>query len=328
MVTYLARRILYMIVLLFLISVIGFWLINLPPGTALDVKIQQIESQGGTVSSQQVAAMEKAYGLNDSLPVQYLHWVTGVVHGDFGQSIVFGQPVAGLIWSRIGFTLLMSISALIFAWLVAIPIGVFSATHRYSLPDYVITVFQFIGVAIPEFLLALLVLVFAAVVLGEHNVGGLVSAQYQNAPMSPAKFGDFLSHLWIPVVVIAAASTAGLTRLMRANLLDVLNYQYVQTARAKGMRESLVIWKHAVRNALHPLVMGLGTQLPLLLSGEVIVSIVLNLPSDGPLYFTALQDKDMYLAIAFLVVTSALLVVGNLLADLALAWLDPRITLE
>lgn len=328
MVTFLTRRIIYMLILLFVISVVGFWLINLPPGTALDIKIQQIEAQGGVVSTQQIEALQKAYGLNLPLWERYLQWMGGILHGNFGQSIVFGQPVAQLLWSRIGFTVLISVLALFLAWVVAVPLGVYSATHRYTIPDYIITAVQFVGVAIPEFLLALIVLVFAADVLGQHNIGGLVSPQYQNAPFSFAEIGDFLGHLWIPVVVIAATSTAWQSRVMRANMLDVLNYQYVQTARAKGLREWIVIWKHAVRNALHPLVMSLGTQLPALLSGELVVAIVLNLPTDGPLYYEALLNKDMYLAIAFLMVTAALLIVGNLLADLALSWLDPRIRLE
>ena len=328
MFVFLARRFLYMIILLFVISVVGFWLINLPPGTALDIKIQQIESQGGVVSTQQVQALQQAYGLNLPLPERYLQWMGGILHGDFGQSIVFGQPVAALMWSRIGFTVLISVLALFLAWVVAIPMGVFSATHRYTIPDYIITAIQFVGVAVPEFLFALIVLVFAADVLGEHNIGGLVSPQYQNQPLSLPEIGDFIGHLWIPVVVIAVTSTAWQSRVMRANMLDVLNYQYVQTARAKGLREAIVIWKHAVRNALHPLVMSLGTALPALLSGELIVAIVLNLPTDGPLYYEALLNKDMYLAIAFLMVTSAILIIGNLLADLALSWLDPRVRLE
>ena len=326
--TFLIRRGIYMIVTLIFISIIGFLLISLPPGSALDNKINQIRAQGGDVSQAQIEGLRKTYGLDDPVQVRYVKWISGVVHGDFGESFVFNIPVGQLIWGRLGFTLILSLGALIFAWLVAIPIGVYSATHRYSLPDYVITVIQFAGVAIPEFLLALVLLVFAADVLNQHNVGGLFSQQYQDVGWNFGKFVDFLQHLWIPVIVIGAASTAWLTRLMRANLLDVLNYQYVQTARAKGLKEGLVIWKHAVRNALHPLVMSLGTSLPVLLSGEVIVSIVLNLPTDGPLYFTALQNKDMYLAITFLMATSVLLVVGNLLADLLLSWLDPRVRLE
>jgi peptide/nickel transport system permease protein len=259
--------------------------------------------------------------------VKYLKWAGGAIHGDFGESFTYSAPVNELIWSRIGFSLLLSTFSLIFAWVVSIPLGVYSATHRYAIPDYVITLLQFIGVAVPEFLLALVLLVFAANVF-HSDVGGLFSQQYQNAPFTTAKLVDLLGHLWIPVIVIAAGSTAWLTRVMRANLLDVLNQQYVQTARSKGLVEGIVVWKHAVRNALHPLVMALGSSLPALISGEVIVSIVLNLPTTGPLYVNALLRKDMYLAITFLLFLSIMLVVGNLLADLLLAWVDPRVRLE
>jgi peptide/nickel transport system permease protein len=235
--------------------------------------------------------------------------------------------VSDLIWDRLGFSALLATLSLLFAWLVAIPIGVYSATHRHSIPDYLVTVIQFVGVAVPEFLLALLVLVFAARVL-HMDVGGLFSVQYAAAPWSWGKFVDLLQHLWMPVVIVAVGSTAWLTRVMRANLLDVLNQQYVQVARAKGLTEGVVIWKHAVRTALHPLIMALGGVLPGLISGELIVSTVLNLPTTGPLYFNALLNKDMYLAVTFLMLTSTLLVIGNLMADLILAWADPRVRLE
>ncbi len=327
MLNYIIRRLVYMVVTMFFISIIGFFLINLPPGSALQVRIQQLRALGGNLSTQQIESMDARYGLNDPVQVRYWKWVSGAVHGDFGQSYTFDAPVNTLIWSRIGFSLMLSFFALIFAWAIAIPIGVYSATHRYTVPDYVITVIQFVGVAVPEFLIALLLLVFAANTF-HSDVGGLFSTQYVNAGWSWAKVSDLLQHLWIPVIVIAAGSTAFLTRVMRANLLDVLNQHYVQTARSKGVRESMVIWKHAVRNALHPLVMTLGTTLPALISGEVIVSIVLNLPTTGPLYVTALINKDMYLGITFLLMLSLLLIVGNLLADLLLAWVDPRVRLE
>ena len=327
MASYVIRRLIYMVVTMFFVSIIGFGLIQLPPGSALSVKINEIRALGGDVSTQQIRALEARYGLNDPIQVQYFRWVTGAIHGDFGQSFTYDLPVNQLIWGRIGFSLILSSCALLFAWLISIPVGVYSATHRYTVPDYVITIIQFVGVAIPDFLLALLLLVFASQVL-HTDVGGLFSTEYANAPWSEAKFVDLLQHIWIPIVVIAASSTAWLTRVMRANLLDVLNQQYVQTARAKGLREAIVVWKHAVRNAMHPLVMALGTTLPTLISGEVIVSIVLNLPTTGPLYFSALINKDMYLAITFLMFLSLMLIVGNLLADLLLAWVDPRVRLE
>jgi peptide/nickel transport system permease protein len=327
MVNYILRRVLYMIVTVFFVTIIGFALIQLPPGSALNAKIERLRAQGGSLSADQIKGLEERYGLNDPIEVKYFRWVGGAIHGDFGESFTFDTSVNDLIWSRLAFSLLLSVSSLVFAWIVAIPIGVYSATHRYTVPDYIITIIQFIGVAVPEFLLALILLVFAATTL-HSDVGGLFSQAYQSAPWSGAKLLDLLSHLWIPVVVIAAGSTAWLTRVMRANLLDVLNQQYVQTARSKGLGERTVIWKHAVRNALHPLVMALGGSLPALISGEVIVSIVLNLPTTGPLYISALLEKDMYLAITFLLFLSIMLVVGNLLADLLLAWVDPRVRLE
>jgi peptide/nickel transport system permease protein len=259
--------------------------------------------------------------------LKYWKWISGVVVGDFGESFEFKVPVSQLIWGRLALSLTLSLFALIFGWLVSIPLGVYSATHRYTIPDYIITVLQFIGIAVPEFLLALVLMVFASQVLG-LDVGGLFSQQYATAPWSWDKFVDLAKHLWIPIIVVAAGSTAWLTRVMRANLLDVLNMQYVQTARAKGLQEGVVIWKHAVRNAIHPLVMALGGVLPALISGEVIVSIVMNLPTSGPLFVNALIKQDMYLAITMLMFLAILLVIGNLLADLLLAWVDPRVRLE
>jgi peptide/nickel transport system permease protein len=327
MLVYIVRRLLSMAVSIAAISVLGFVLIELPPGSALDQKISQMRASGADISADQIRALEDRYGLRDPVYVKYTKWVTRAVRGDFGQSFTMDQPVGSLIWSRLAFSILLSAFALVVSWGLSIPLGVYSATHRYSLPDYVIQVLQFVGVAIPPFLFALVLLVFASRVLNQE-VGTLFSRQYLNAPWSPAKLLDFLSHIWIPVVVLVAGGTAALTRIMRANLLDVLGQQYVQTARSKGLREPRVIWKHAVRNALHPLVMALGTTLPALVSGEVIISIVLNLPTTGPLYVRALTQKDMYLGITFLLMLSILLLVGNLIADLLLAWVDPRVRLE
>lgn len=324
MLAFVVRRVLYMAITLILISMIGFILIEAPPGSALTAEIQRLQSIGGTVSQSQIDALRKRYGIDDPVYVKYEKWAKGFVHGDFGQSFSHRAPVNQLIWGRLGMSVLLAGGALVIAWVIAIPVGVYSATHRYSLPDYVITLIQFIGVAIPEFLLALLVLVFASRYLGS-DIGGLQSVDYQNAPWSLAKFWDLLGHLWIPMVVISAGSTAWTTRVMRANLLDVLNQQYVQTARSKGLREARVIWKHAVRNAIHPLIMSLGTTLPVLISGEAIVAIVLNLPTTGPMFINALVNQDMYLAVTLLMFLSMLLVVGNLLADIALAWIDPRV---
>lgn len=324
MAAFFLRRLLWMIVTLVIISIVTFTLIDVAPGSALSVELQRLSAVGGQVSTEQIEALEEEYGVHEPIHVKYWKWASGFVQGDFGQSFSNRAPVDELIWGRLGLTILLTTSSLLFAWLVAIPIGVYSATHRYSLPDYIITLIQFIGVAIPEFLLALLVLVFASRFLG-LDVGGLYSTEYQNAPWSFDKFLDLMTHLWVPVLVIAAGSTAWLTRVMRANLLDVLHQQYVQTARAKGVKEVKVIWKHAVRNAIHPLIMALGTAMPTLISGEAIVSIVLNLPTTGPLFLDALVNQDMYLAATLLMLLSMLLLVGNLLADVLLAWVDPRV---
>ena len=327
MLNYIIRRLVYMVITLFFISLISFFIIELTPGSYLDTVLMQLRQRGGDISQSQIAALQERYGVNDPVYVKYVKWISGVVKGDFGESFQYSKPVGELIWGRLAFSVLLAGSSAIFAWLVSIPIGVYSATHRYTLPDYLITIIQFIGISIPEFLLALVLLVFASNVLG-LDVGGLVSAQYVDAPMSWDKFVNILQHIWVPIVVIAAGSTAWLTRVMRANLLDVLNMQYVQTARAKGLKEQRVIWKHAVRNALHPLVMAAGGILPLLISGEVVASIVLNLPTTGPLLLQALIQKDIYLAITMLMFLAFMLVVGNLIADLLLAWVDPRVRYE
>ncbi|HEU5314836.1 MAG TPA: ABC transporter permease [Chloroflexota bacterium] len=327
MLNFVIRRLAFMVVCLAAISMLAFALIELPPGTALDTKIQQLRQSGGDISDEQIRALEERYGLRDPLHLRYIKWVTRAARGDFGQSFSMDQPVAVLIWSRLWFSLLLSSFALLFSWGVSIPLGVYSATHRYTLPDYAIQVVQFVGVAIPQFLFALILMVGASRSFG-LEVGTLFSKQNVDAPWSGAKLADFLQHVWIPIVVLIASGTAGLTRIMRANLLDVLGQQYVQTARSKGLDERVVIWKHAVRNALHPLIMALGTTLPALISGELIISIVLNLPTTGPIYVRALLQQDMHLGIAILLMLSVMLLIGNLLADLLLAWVDPRVRLE
>jgi peptide/nickel transport system permease protein len=327
MVNFLIRRLFYMLVTLFFVSIIGFALIELPPGSYLDSELQRLRQLGGNLSQSQIRSLEIRYGVNDPTYLKYWKWVSGAVRGDFGESFEYKKPVGELIWGRLLFSVTLAFSSLIFAWLVSIPLGVYAATHRYTIPDYLITAMQFIGVAVPQFLLALVLMVFATTVL-KQEVGGLVSQRFVNAPMSWEKFWDFVSHLWIPIIVISAGSTAWLTRVMRANLLDVLNMQYIQTARAKGLKEGVVIWKHAVRNAIHPLVMAIGGVLPALISGEVIASIVLNLPTTGPLLVQALIKQDMYLAITMVMFLSIMLIVGNLIADLLLAWVDPRVRLE
>ena len=327
MLRYVVRRVGNMAVTMFFIIILGFMIIELPPGSYLEFEIERLRQAGGNVYQDQIEAMEKTYGVNDPIPLKFWKWVSGFARGDFGFSFEYMKPVREIIWARLGYTLVISVLTLIFSWSVAIVIGVYSATHRYTLPDYAITVVQFIGLSVPGFLMALVLMVVAQQFFG-MEVGGLFSDQYRTAPWSLPKFVDFLKHLWIPILVIGLNGTAWVSRVMRGNLLDVLGMQYVQTARAKGLAEQKVIWKHAVRNALHPLLMVLGTSLPAIVSGEVIVATVLNLPTSGPIYFRALVQQDMYLAGTFLVFLALILLIGNLIADILLAWLDPRIQFE
>ncbi|HEU5317902.1 MAG TPA: ABC transporter permease [Chloroflexota bacterium] len=327
MINFLIRRLFFMAIAVVVISLLSFVLIELPPGTALDSKLDQMRAAGGNVSIEQIRALEERYGMRDPIHVKYTKWVSGAIRGDFGQSFTMDQPVSKIIWDRLAFSVGLSLFALLFSWGVSIPLGVYSATHRYTIPDYLIQLAQFLGVAIPPFLLALVLLVVASRTFG-LEIGVLFSKEYINAPWSFAKLIDFFKHIWISVAVLAVGGTAGLTRIMRANLLDVLGQQYVQTARSKGVVERTVIWKHAVRNALHPLIMALGTTLPALIGGEVLIGIVLNLPTTGPVFFRALQQKDMYLGVTFLLMLSLLLLIGNLIADLLLAWIDPRVRLD
>jgi peptide/nickel transport system permease protein len=322
MVFWILRRLGYAVITLFLVSLLTFFIIELAPGSAVDAEIDRLRAMGSTVSVEQTAALEEQYGVNDPWIVKYGKWAGGLIRGDFGMSFAYREPVADVIWSRFALSVALALGATIIAWGIAIPVGVYSATHRYSLGDNIITLIQFIGVAIPEFLLALAVMV-VAVQMG-FDVGGLFSNEYRNAPWSLAKLDDMLAHLWMPLLVISVASTAWLTRVMRANLFDVLGQQYVQTARAKGVAERKVIWKHAVRNALHPLVMTLGTTLSVIISGEAVVSIIFNLPTTGQALIQTLIVKDTYVAATLLVMLSALLIIGNLIGDLLLMWVDPR----
>ncbi len=324
---YLLRRLGYMLVTLVIVTILGYIIIELPPGSYVDAELQRLRALGGNLAPDAIEALYRRYGLDKPAYERFIIWITNFVRGDFGEAFRYNMPVSDLIWQRLGLTLAFSGLSLIFTWVVAIFVGVYSATHRYTIPDYILTVVQFIGLSVPNFLLALVLMVLAQDVF-KMEVGGLFSSHMINAPWSFARFLDLLNHLWIPVLVISASGTAWLSRVMRANLLDVLNMQYVQTARAKGLKENKVIWKHAFRNAIHPLIMVLGGSLPGLISGETIVAQVLNLPTTGPLYFRALLDKDMYLAGAFLVFLAVMLLVGNLLADILLAWVDPRIRYE
>jgi peptide/nickel transport system permease protein len=328
MLQYIIRRILYMIPTLFLISIVSFIIIQLPPGDYLTSLVATMASTGETVDRAALVALEQRYGLGQPVYVQYWKWISGIIlRGDFGQSFEWNQPVSALIWGRLALTFVLSLATLLFTWVVAFPIGIYSAVRQYSLGDYISTVIGYIGLAIPNFLLAL-VMMYISFKYFNQSVGGLFSPEYQDAPWSMGKVVDMLAHLWIPVIIIGTAGTAGLIRIMRANLLDELHKPYVVTARAKGLPEYKLLLKYPVRVALNPFVSTLGWTLPTLVSGAAIISIVLSLPTTGPLLLRALMSQDMYLAGSFILMLSTLTVIGTLISDILLAWLDPRIRYE
>jgi peptide/nickel transport system permease protein len=325
MAQYIIRRVLLMIPTLFVISIVAFILIQLPPGDYLTSYASQLASQGEGVDNQQLIALKQQYGLDQPVYVQYWKWISRIVfHGDFGQSLEWHQPVSSLIWQRIAATIALTASSLIFTWLLAIPIGVYSARNQYSKGDYLFTALGFLGLSVPGFMIALVFMWIAFRYLGQ-DVGGLYSPQYRNAPWSVGKVINLLQHYWIPLAIVGLAGTAALIRTLRANLLDELHKPYVTAARARGLSESKLVWEYPVRVALNPFVSSLGFELPNLISGATIISIVLSLPLIGPLFLRSLQSQDMYLAGAIILILSALTVIGVLISDILLAWLDPRI---
>jgi peptide/nickel transport system permease protein len=328
MLAYIIRRILLMIPTLLIISMISFIVIQLPPGDYLSSYVAHLRESGDAVDEHELAVMKERYGLGEPIYVQYYKWVSGIIlRGDWGQSMEWQQPVKDLIWERMALTLVLSVTSLLVSWFVAIPIGVYSATHQYSIPDYLMSTFSFIGAGTPGFLLALVVMYLAWSQLG-MNVSGLFSEQYISAPWSWAKVVDMFKHLWIPMLIIALNGTAGGIRTTRANLLDELNKPYVETARAKGLKEGRMIWKYPVRVALNPFFSTLGWQLAGLISGQTLLAVVLSLQTTGPLMLRALTSQDMYLAGSFLLLLSTLTVIGTLLSDILLAVVDPRIRLQ
>ena len=318
------RRLFWMVPTLLAISVLSFIIIQLPPGDYLTSYISALQETGETVSMEQVAALRKRYNLDDPMYLQYLKWMGGLLRGDMGMSFEWNRPVTQLIGERILLTMVISITTLLFTWVIAIPIGIYSAVKQYSIGDYVFTFFGFIGLATPGFLLALIFMYVGYSVFGV-SAGGLFSPGYENAPWSFDKFLDLLKHLWIPVIIIGMASTAGLIRIMRGNLLDELHKQYVMTAQAKGLGRIRLLLKYPVRVAINPLVSTIGWLLPAIISGSVITAVVLGLPTTGPLLLSALQNQDMYLAGSMVMLLGSLTVIGTLISDILLLLLDPRI---
>ncbi|NIM29644.1 MAG: ABC transporter permease subunit [Gammaproteobacteria bacterium] len=324
---FLIRRTLVMIPTLLVISAMVFIIIQLPEGDYLTSYITELEAQGEKVSAEKIAFLREQYGLDKPPIEQYFAWLFGMLRGNLGFSFEYNLPVSQVVGDRLFLSFLLSFSTILFTWVVAFPIGVYSATHQYSWGDHGLTFIGFLGLATPNFLLALVLLYFANVVFGT-SVGGLMDPQYLDQPMSWAKFLSVLEHLWIPVIVIGTSGTAGMIRRLRANLLDELQKQYVITGRAKGLSPFKLLMKYPLRMALNPFIADIGNLLPQVVSGAAIVSVVLSLPTTGPMLLTALQSQDMYLAGSFLMFLAALTVVGMFLSDLALAALDPRIRLE
>ena len=328
MLNYIVRRLMYAVILLVLISFVSFVIINLPPGDFLTQKIAQLQARGDRSAESRVEEYRIRYGLDEPFLVQYSTWALNFLKGDFGESFEYERPVRELLGERVTFTIILALATLIVVWVLAIPLGVYSAVKQYSLGDQIITTISFIGIGMPGFLLALLILYYAITVLNIEATG-LFSQQYAEAPWSWGRFVDLLKHLWIPALISAVTGIGGLTRIMRGNLLDTLGQPFVEAARARGLTNSAVIWKHAVRIAINPLIVILGSEaLPGILGGGGLVSIVLNLPTITPLFVDSLKKLDMYMAGTCIVLFSLLLLIGNLLSDLALAWADPRIRLE
>jgi peptide/nickel transport system permease protein len=324
---YVFRRLLGMIPTLAVISIIVFVVIQLPPGDIVTATIEQLTASGVDMSDERIQNMRSQYNLDQPVPLQYLYWVGNFVTGDMGFSYLYARPVNELVWERLGYTLLISVGALIFTWVLALPIGIYSAVRQYSVADYTFTTIGLLGLATPNFLIALVLMYLGYTWFGV-SIGGLFSPEYQNAPWTLAKFGDLLAHLWIPIIVVGTSGMAITMRLMRANLLDELRKPYVTTARAKGVPPFTLLIKYPVRIAINPFISTIGLLLPALLSGEAIVGVVLNLPTTGPLLVQSLISQDMYLAGSLIMLLSVLTVVGMLLSDLLLAWVDPRIRYE
>ena len=328
MLIYIARRVAAFVPLLLLVSAVSFLIIELPPGDYLTSYIIVLESQGNRVTEAQVANLSAFYGLDKPVYARYFLWLRNIItRGNLGWSFAHDRPVSAVIGERLGLTLLVAIATLIFTYVVAVPIGVFSAVRQYSFFDYFWTFWGFAGLAIPNFLLALVLLWIAFRYFGVA-ITGLFGPEFVDAPWSLARVGNMLQRLWAPVLVVGSAGMAALIRIMRATLLDELRKQYVVTARAKGIGEGRLLFKYPVRLAINPIISGIGWLLPAIISGATITSIVLNLPTTGPVLLGALVAQDMYLAGSFIMILSVLVLVGNLISDIVLAWVDPRIRFD
>jgi peptide/nickel transport system permease protein len=324
MLRFVGRRVLLMIPTLIAISFLSFVIIQLPPGDFLTSYIAQLASQGELVNDEEIMALRQRYGLDEPFISQYFRWVTGFLSGDMGRSLQWSKPVRALVLDRLPWSFVISFTSFIFVWMVGLPIGVYSATHKYSLGDYFFTLVGFFGLATPNFLFALIILWLYFNATGNVMVG-LFSPEFVMAPWSLARFIDLLKHLWIPAIIVGTAGTAGLIRVMRANLLDELEKPYVMVARAKGLSERKILFKYPFRIAINPAISTIGWVLPALVSGELLTSMVLGTPTIAPIFVSALLNQDMFLAGSVVMILSTLTVIGTLISDILLAWVDPRI---
>ena len=327
MLAYLVRRFFIALLTIWAISVISFVIIQLPPGDYVTSYIAQLQATGTQVTQEEADNLRAQYGLDKPFPVQYVRWARMAARGNFGLAFEYSRPVIEVIGDRMALTAALTFVTIIFTWILAIPIGVYSAVKQYSPGDYTFTFVGFLGLAVPNFLLALVVL-YIGFAYFDTSVGGLFSPGLETAPYNLAKVLDLLNHLWLPAIILAVSGTAQLIRIMRANLLDELRKPYVVTARAKGMSEWKLILKYPVRVALNPLVSTIGYLLPLIVSGSIIVSVVMSLPTVGPLLLKSLIAQDMFLAGTIILLIGVMTVIGTFLSDLLLAWIDPRIRLE
>jgi len=324
MLTFIIRRIVLMIPTVIIVSVVSFIIIQAPPGDYVSAYVAQLEASGDLIDQEIIEALKVRYGVNQPLYVQYFKWVRNLLHGDLGMSMQWNQPVSTIIAQRLPWSILISSVAFLFVYAIGIPIGMLSATRQYSIRDYIFTFIGFIGLAIPNFLFALVLLWIYFVSTGNAAMG-LFSSEFQTAAWSFAKFIDLLKHLWMPGIIVGTAGTAGLIRIMRANLLDELQKPYVMVARAKGLSERKVLYKYPFRIAINPIVSTIGWTLPGLVNGELLTSLVLGIPTIAPIFLNSLLMQDMYLAGSIVFLLSMLTVIGTLISDILLAWVDPRI---
>ena len=324
MVSYLAKRVLYMIPTLFIVSIISFAVMEAPPGDFVTTLVAQLQARGDQIDLEMLGALRARYGVDKPIYSRYFKWISNLVQGNLGVSMRWNKPVVELIRQRLPYSVLISGLAFLIVYAVGIPIGVLSATRQYSISDYFFTILGFIGLATPNFLLALVLLYLYFINTGQVMVG-LFSLEFQGVAWSWAKLLDLLKHVWVPALIVGTAGTAGLIRVVRANMLDELQKPYIQTAKAKGLSNRRVVYKYPIRIAMNPIVSTIGWQLPALISGETLTSLVLGIPTLSPLFLQALLDEDMYMAGSIVFILTLLTLIGTLISDLLLTWVDPRI---